>query len=111
MNYYVLSEIESLHMKHAINIRISSQQDQTSELGLIETVKEGPSRGDMLLAEHTVLECVICICPRSFHKWMQNHSSIDAAVHGMCRSRGQGWGVSHPTPTLLVVWPSPKNIV
>ena len=38
MNYYVLSEIESLHMQHAINILISSQQHQTSELGPIEAL-------------------------------------------------------------------------
>ena len=39
-------------MQHVKNIRISSQQHQTSKLGLVE---EDPSRGDMLLAEHAVL--------------------------------------------------------
>ena len=100
-------------MQHAKNIRISSQQHQTSELGLMQIVEEHPSRGDMLLAEN--IECIIRICPRNFHKWMQNHSSINAAVHGICRSRGPGGGFAHtypPTHPNVVSSPAlPENIV
>ena len=60
---------------------LRSQQHQTSVLGLMQTVEEGPSRGDMLLVKNAVLELnVLYACSRNFHKWMQNHSSIDAAA-------------------------------
>ena len=105
-------------MQHAKNVRISLQQHQTSELGLIQTVEEGPSRGDMLLVEHAVLTHA-----KKLPQWMQNHvipSSIDAAVAYVDPGDREPPPTRPPTPALcklpnilssLVVGPFPKTLL